>query len=319
MSRSNIKQIAKEETACSGPSIELCTILQILQEVDPFLQRRRLYLAEIRSVEQGINGVPAGVLATIVKEMTDPTPDLPQEVEVTEQPQDHSKDVEDLEGSALDWHLKGEILCWDNWWYISPKLLQKQLLRSSHDNPLMSHFRYFCTLKLAKRKYFWPKMSANIKHYIDTCSNCHWVKLVWHKPHRQLKPLPPAAFLFSEIMMDFIIDFPTCNWQSQVFNSILVLVNRYMKMTIYIPSRINWKAETIADVVTKTLLWKHGSSEAFILDRSSLFTAHYWKAFCTHLTIHCRYSTVFHSQTDRQTKQQNQTLEQYLRSYINYQ
>ena len=42
----------------------------------------------------------------------------------------------------------------------------------------------------------------------------------------------------------------------------------------------------MANVVAKTLLWKHGSPKAFISDRGSLFTAHYWKVFCAHLTIH---------------------------------
>ena len=65
----------------------------------------------------------------------------------------------------------------------------------------------------------------------------------------------------------------------------------------------------MANVVAKTLLCKHGFPEAFILDRGSLFTAHYWKAFCAHLTIHYRYSTAFHPQTVGQTEQQNQTLE----------
>ena len=101
VSRSNIKQIAKEKTAYSRPFIELYTVFQVLQEVDPFLQQRRLYFAETRSVKQSVDGAPTGVLATIVEKTTDLTPDFPQGVEATEQLQDHSEDVEDPEGSAL--------------------------------------------------------------------------------------------------------------------------------------------------------------------------------------------------------------------------
>ena len=113
------------------------------------------------------------------------------------------------------------------------------------------------------------------------------MKLVQHKLHGQLEPLPPTVFPFSEIMMDFITDLPPGNWRGQVFNLILVLVDRYTKMAMYILSGIDWEAETIANIVAEILLWKHGSPEAFILDRGSLFIAHYWKAFCAHLTIHC--------------------------------
>ena len=147
-------------------------------------------------------------------------------------------------------------------------------------------------------------MSANIKQYVDTCSNCHQVKLVRHKPHGQLKPLPLAASPFSEITMDFITNLQSCNWQSQMFNLILILVNRYMKMAMYISSRMDWEAETMTNVVVKILFWKHSSPEAFISDRGSLFTTHYWEAFCAHLMIHCQYSIAFHLQTDGQIKQQ---------------
>ena len=88
---------------------------------------------------------------------------------------------------------------------------------------------------------------------------------------------------------------------------------------MYIPSQMDWKAETMANIMAKTLLWKHDSLEVFILDKGSLFIAHYWEMFCAYLTIHCWYSTAFHPQTDGQTEQKDQTLEQHFQSYINYQ
>lgn len=111
VSKSNIKRIAKEKTAYSGPFIELYTVFQALQEVDPFLQQRQLYFAKTKLVERNVNRAPVGVLATIVEKITDLTPDFPQRVEVTEQPQNYSGDIEDPEGSTLEWHLDGEILC----------------------------------------------------------------------------------------------------------------------------------------------------------------------------------------------------------------
>jgi hypothetical protein len=60
-------------------------------------------------------------------------------------------------------------------------------------------------------------------------------------------------------------------------------------------------------------------SKFIIFDRDSLFTFNFWSNFCYHLRIKIRLSIVFHSQTDEQTKRQNQTLKQYLRIYVNYQ
>ena len=97
-------------------------------------------------------------------------------------------------------------------------------------------------------------MSANIKYSVDTCSNCHQVKLVQHKPHGQLEPLSPAASLFSKITIDFISNLLPYNWQGKVFNSILVLVDRYTKIAMYILSKMDWETKIMANVVAETLL-----------------------------------------------------------------
>ena len=102
VSKNNIKQIAKKETAYSRLFIELCTIFQALQEVDSLLQRRQLYFAEIRLIKQSVDRAPTGVPAIIIEEITDSIPDPPQEVEVMEQPQNHSKDVKDPESNTLE-------------------------------------------------------------------------------------------------------------------------------------------------------------------------------------------------------------------------
>ena len=62
-----------------------------------------------------------------------------------------------------------------------------------------------------------------------------------------------------------------------------------------------------------------GLPDSIVSDRGSVFTAKFWSSLCYHLKIKQKLSTAFHPQTDGQTERQNQTLEQYLRIYVNYQ
>jgi transposase InsO family protein len=55
-----------------------------------------------------------------------------------------------------------------------------------------------------------------------------------------------------------------------------------------------------------------------ILDRDSHFTSTEWKQFLGILGVRPRMSTSFHPQIDGQTERINQTIEAYLRSFINY-
>ena len=62
----------------------------------------------------------------------------------------------------------------------------------------------------------------------------------------------------------------------------------------------------------------HGAPKSIVTDRGSIFTAKFWSVLCYHLNIKRRLSTASYPQINGQTERQNQTLEQYLRGYVNY-
>ncbi len=91
-------------------------------------------------------------------------------------------------------------------------------------------------------------------------------------------------------------------------------------MARYIPVRKTINAAGLAQViVSKHVLTAAGVPRRIISDRGTVFTSSFWSALCYHLRADHRYSTAFHPQTDGQTECQNQTLEQYLRAFVNYQ
>ena len=66
-------------------------------------------------------------------------------------------------------------------------------------------------------------------------------------------------------------------------------------------------------------IWKlHGLPESIISDRGAQFAAGIMKELNERLGIRTKLSTAYHPQTDRQTKQINQELEQYLRMFIDH-
>ena len=66
-------------------------------------------------------------------------------------------------------------------------------------------------------------------------------------------------------------------------------------------------------------MWKlHGLPKSMVLDRGPQFVAELIKELNRILGIETRLSTVFHSQTDGQTEQMNQELEQYLRFFVEH-
>jgi hypothetical protein len=71
------------------------------------------------------------------------------------------------------WHVKNDILCKKNRWYIFLDFFKTELLKRNHDDFNARHFDMFRTIKLIKWKYYWFWMTFDIKQYVDVCTHCH--------------------------------------------------------------------------------------------------------------------------------------------------
>ena len=311
ISREEIKNVSEKDSAFGAAPMKLCTVLQILQEPDQLVQKKRPSIAS--SMEEGRNSI--GLLHDASRDKSGGNEDSSGS-----QLQDGRESGGEVEGylEKTRRHMKDNILCRDNRWYIPPGLLRAELLRQNHDDPNAGHFGYSRTLELIQRKYYWPEMVKNIKHYVETCTRYHQVKSSRYKPFGLLESLPVPKGPRQNWTMDFITDLSPSLRRTVAYDAILVMVDRYTKYSPYIPARKVWNAEIMADVLVEEIFTKFGMPVSIVSDRGSLFTSKYWSHFCYHLRNRLSYSTAFHPQTDGQTERQNQTLEHYLRCYVNY-
>jgi transposase InsO family protein len=100
-----------------------------------------------------------------------------------------------------------------------------------------------------------------------------------------------------------------------VYNAILVIVDRYTKMNIYIPTTKKCTSVDLAKILRDEIVRHYGIPNGIVSDRGSVFISQYWSDFCYESYVKRKLSTAFYPQTDRQTERANQTLEQYLRCY----
>ena len=75
--------------------------------------------------------------------------------------------------------------------------------------------------------------------------------------------------------MDFVVGLPTTVGG---YDSILVVVDRLTKSAHFIPVRVKYTAEKLAELYISQIVRLHGVPVSIISDRGSLFTSHFWKA-----------------------------------------
>ena len=194
------------------------------------------------------------------------------------------------------------------------KSLRLRLMQLKHDHPTAGHFGFVKTLDLIRREFYWPNLRSDVTEFCRTCLTCPRAKAPRHKPYGHLKQLPIPLRPWESISMDLIEGIP----ESDEYDSILVIVERLTKMALFIPTTKRLTSPELARLYVLHVFSKHGIPSDVISDRGSEFVSAFWTSLSKVLEMDLRPSTAYHPQTDGQTERTNQTLEAYLRSYINY-
>jgi len=193
--------------------------------------------------------------------------------------------------------------------------LRLRVLQYHHDHPLSGHFGQNRTLELIQCKYTWPGLRTFVKDYIQSCTSCTQAKTLHHRPYGLLKQLPVPERPWNSISMDFIEQLP----DSTGFTAILVIVDRLSKQAIFIPTHDTITSPELAKLFLLHVFSKHGVPAHVTSDRGTEFVSHFFRSLGKALNMRLHSTSSYHPEGDGQTEQSNQTLEQYLRVYCNYQ
>ena len=157
-------------------------------------------------------------------------------------------------------------------------------------------------------------MSTFIKEYVTGCAICQNTKNIMHPIRISLIPNKIPKEPWQTVTMDFI----TGLLQVRPYNSIHVIVDRSTKGVIYTPYTKTIDTKGIADLYMKNLWKQYGLPREIILDRGPQFAIRFTKELWKKLGITTALSTAYHLETDRETEQVNQELEQHLCVFCNY-
>ena len=192
--------------------------------------------------------------------------------------------------------------------------LRLEIAKSEHDSKFAGHLGRHKTLELMTGNFLWPKIDEWIRNYIRSCDTCQRNKFSRHAKYGLLQPLDTPYAPWRSISVDFIVALPEYRGKSQI----MVVVDRFTKMGHFIPLVGESNAKDWVNAFLNNLWKLHGLLDEIISDRDTKWTSEFWKGLCEIMEITRNQSTAFHPQTDGQTERLNQTLEQYLRIFINY-
>ncbi len=198
-------------------------------------------------------------------------------------------------------------------------LTDKELIKICHDSRADGHLEVKRTEDLVQRRRNIKDLRNRITKYITRCDSCRRNKIQRDKRYDGIARLDALNAPWKSVTMDFVTKLPLSKdlaWKVK-FDSILTIVDWLTKYTMFIPFRETATAPVLAYTILRELVSNHGLPKEFIIDRDKLFTSKFWETLTAELRIKHKMSTAYHSQTDEQSEQMNQTVKTYLRHYVN--
>ena len=214
--------------------------------------------------------------------------------------------------SLADWTFDNGHLYYKGRMYVPPPA-QSSLLHSIHLSPLSGHLGRFRTKAIVERDFWWPGLSVFVGNFVAGCAVCQQNKVCMHPVTPPLSPIKSSSSLpFKQLSIDLITDLPL----SHGHDSLMVVVDHGLtKGVILAPCSKTIDVNGIAQLFFDHVFKCFGLHDTLISDREPQFASAFARELARLLKYDVRLSTVYHPQTDGQTKQTNQEVEIYLRIF----
>ncbi len=198
--------------------------------------------------------------------------ELQKEVRLGSRRNEFAKEVKQniQKGIKLHFHLRNGLLWYkQNRLYVPEGRLREVLLKECHDGPLAGHGGAKRTTTFFKKSYYWPNLKDDAKEYVKTCLTWQQNRTLNKKQARLLQPLPIPKGPWESVSMDFMVSLPP----SRGFDAIMVVVDRFNKMTHFIPTKDNATAQETRRLFFIHVFKHHGLPKDIVLNRNPKFTS----------------------------------------------
>ena len=190
---------------------------------------------EVRAIEQLIEG-PEKRIVKRIKEARDKDKEVIKVVK--EMKKAGVKTLRDEE-----WQIEEGLVLKEERVYIpKDEKLRVEIIQLHHDTPIAGHGGQWKMVELVTRNYWWPEVMKEVKRYVEGYNQCQRMKNRAEMLAGKLRPNQVSEKLWQYILVDFI----TKLLMSKGHGSILVICDRFLKMSYFVVTTEKITVEELA-------------------------------------------------------------------------
>ena len=119
-------------------------------------------------------------------------------------------------------------------WVADEGQLQLEVIKKAHNQLAVSHSGMKRILEMAWCHYYWPGMKEIIQQFIHNCHVCKQIKIALDTYYGLLQPLLVPEQAWTNTTIDFVVGLPKCKAYGQIYDAILMVIDRLSKERHYI-------------------------------------------------------------------------------------
>ena len=182
--------------------------------------------------------------------------------------------------------------------FAMPNQFRKRTVEVCHED--YGHLGMDRVLILLQERFYWPKMSEDVRQVIRQCDRCARFKSVPQKD--QLYPIS-ASYPLEMIHLDFL----SIGGKDDVSKNVLVVTDHFTRYAQCFVTN-NQRASTVARVLVDRFFTVYGWPDKILTDRGGSFENILFKEICEMAKIRKLRTSSYHPQTNGQCERFNKTL-----------
>lgn len=195
------------------------------------------------------------------------------------------------------------------WKICVPERLREALLRKEHEE----NFHVGCEKLFQKLrgKYFWPKMAASVRKYVEQCQLCKECKPAYTSQHPIMGHPRIATKPFQILAIDFIQSLPRTKSGNI---HLLVLLDLFSKWSVLVPIK-KISTEIVVKILQEQWFHRYSVPEFLISDNATCFLSHKFQSFLAHYKVQHWANARYHSQANP-VERLNRSINACIRTYV---
>ena len=180
---------------------------------------------------------------------------------------------------------------------VLPKKYREEIMEAHHDEPIAGYLEQFKTIERIAKNYWWPNMAEEIRNWVRECQVCQVHDRRKKGQRATLKPIT-AERPFELVGMDIL----SCLKPSKEGNRHIIVFTDYYTKWAEAYAIPDMEAHTVAKVLVKNIIARHGAPERMITNRGTQFMSQVFREVTELVQLKHSPSTAYHPQTDGQTE-----------------